>query len=60
MAAENQSQKYLWWIAGIALIAAIVYLIVSRFFPMLVTKALGGLIGMLVAVTGLFLRRRRS
>lgn len=60
MAAEQNSNKLLWLVPAIAVIAVIIYFVVSRWFPMLVTKAVGGLMGMFVVVTGLFLRRRKS
>lgn len=52
--------KLLRWLLLFAVLLAIGYWVVDRYFPYLVTKFVGLLMAVFAVITGLFLRRKRS
>jgi hypothetical protein len=53
-------QKPLYWIIILGVVAILLYFIVDRWFPYLIGKSTGFIVGLFAVVTGLFLRKKRT
>lgn len=59
MAGSNNTTKILIWVAITIATAGILIWLISIFFPQMIAKLSSLLVGLLVVVTGMFLRRKK-
>ncbi len=57
---QNRTRTILYGVIIVGGVALALYFIVSRLFPQLISKFTTLLMGLLVFVTGMFLRKKRS
>lgn len=57
--ANSTSNRLFFWVIIFVVVAGLLWLIGSHWFPWLIQKFTALLLGLFVAVTGLFLRKRK-
>lgn len=53
-------RKPLYWIIILGVVSVLLYFIMDRWFPYLIAKFVGLLVGLFAVVTGLFLKKKRT
>ena len=53
-------RKPLYWVIIFGVVAILLYFIADRWFPYVIGKFTGLLVGLFAVVTGLFLRKKRT